>query len=116
MSKEVEIIDGAIELLRKGWRRGYFAGNVYGEDTHELSEDAVCWCVWGAILRSSKLICDDEYSFERYKIAHVMNGVLRDMGHDPNIIHPALYNDDIAQSVDDVIGFLEKTKEKILNS
>lgn len=37
------------QYLEKGWTQDYFAVNIDGKLVDECSDDAVCWCLSGAI-------------------------------------------------------------------
>ncbi len=38
-------------LTRETWIQGDFARNKDGKVTHELDDDAVCFCLWGALTK-----------------------------------------------------------------
>lgn len=52
----VEILKAARELIAKPerWTRGSGARDASGQDVDASSDDAVCWCAIGAIVRVSE--------------------------------------------------------------
>jgi hypothetical protein len=48
-----DVLEQAADLIEPEgkWIRGWFAHNVLGEEVEADDEDAVCWCVRGAVLR-----------------------------------------------------------------
>ncbi len=48
-----EVLEGARELVLKGWCQGAYARDVDGRKCDEISDRAVRWCLIGALRRAS---------------------------------------------------------------
>lgn len=92
----------AFELLAKpeSWTKGAFARNLKKESIDSGSEDAVCWCVTGAI---AKTYCYQEYSQFSYFLDKMKNDLKI-----PKEKMITTWNDDPNTTHEDVINLLKK--------
>lgn len=53
MSDVKAVLKKARALIDIGWTKGTYARNQRHEPTAECSRAAICWCVYGALIRAS---------------------------------------------------------------
>ena len=83
----VEILQGAASTISKPdkWARGWYALNEDGDHVDPADEDAICWCILGAMLKvadlptatvGAKLVWHDPQSLEFKKARDALKDVL----------------------------------------
>jgi len=92
-----EILTAAADLLDKpgAWTQGVFALDSEGNETYSAGDDAVCWCVLGALNRV-KALDGSPYSF---------------LGQVIGVSPIDVWNDDPTRTQSEVVSALRKASE-----
>ena len=113
--REIQAIDRTLEILNKKskWTKNAEARRKDGSPTREGSEEAVCWCIDGAIniaLREQNLsIRKFKNSKSKIIIALLINlGIVPELNTRPDYMD---YNDRETTTYHNIINLLKKTKE-----
>lgn len=86
----------AAETVRSGWTQGTLARTERGKPTSPNSDDAVCWCILGAI----------GHVAPKRHMRYIR--MLEKNAFDANDYSPVEYNDGVAKSGEDVALYIEK--------
>ena len=99
---KIELLDNAIDLLRKGWCKGELAKDMNGFVTFPEASYACSFCLAGSIMGAGRQLKTEE-------VDHLLGQVARSCP-DGSLVK---FNDDIAESVEEVIGIIEQTKTRL---
>lgn len=101
----IERLDKAANLIEQGWTQGAYARDANGIGVHPRSEDAVCWCLTGAIQNAMS----DMGLLGRGVVASTVNAIARSMyGNTPTVV-----NDEIARDRLVPLRILRETKKRL---
>ena len=99
----VEIIDGMTDRLRKGWCRHYYANTADGTPVEYDDNQAVSWCLVGAL----RLESDDDKT-EMYSVSEEIRNHIDGFSL-------ATWNDARGRTQGEVLELLAKVRQSVSN-
>ena len=110
MTTSVEVLEGAIENLKRGWTQGIYARNKEGQPVGVLNKEACQWCLRGALKRASEFDPAQVTSFRSLKIYMRVLQILSNSTAPQSL---ASWNDEDSRTKEGVISLLENTKGRV---
>ena len=105
----VEILDGAIECIKRGWTQGSLAEDSDGNCVPPDDDKACSWCISGALIKASSERFSPEWDFlnASTEIVEATSALLR-LTRGPSLV---MWNDAKGRKKYEVIKKIERARD-----
>lgn len=105
----VDVLDGAINLVKRGWIQGNLAADAEGKAAPPSSEKACSWCLVGSILKAANVPDSPDWTLLNAgrEIVDSVTAIQRTIRQ----VSLLEWNDAEGREQQDVIQMLQKAKE-----